>query len=91
MIKLSTTVEITDWKSIINNAESTESAIWLFTSKCIKLNGKCVPEKSVTIRHNDSELGKTLRKKNRLRQEALKSNIFLDWDKFKRIRRNVIT
>lgn len=33
------------------------------------------------------ELRKTLQKKNRLRQEALKSNIFLDWDKFRRIRK----
>lgn len=91
MIKLNTIVESTDWESINNNAESTDSATKLFTSKYLELISKCVPEKSVTIRPKDkpwfdSELRKTIRKKNRLRLKTLKSNNSLDCDKFKRIR-----
>lgn len=91
MIKLNTIVESTDWESINNNAESTDSATKLFTSKYLELIRKCVPEKSVTIRPKDkpwfdSELRKTIRKKNRLRLNTLKSNNSFDCDKFKRIR-----
>lgn len=70
-------------ETIINNAESTDRASELFISKYLELIRKCVPEKYVTIRPKhkswfDSELRKTLKKKNRLRQKALKTNNFPD-------------
>lgn len=89
--RLNTIIENTDWDSIISNAFSTEKATELFTDKYLELVRECIPEKSVTIRPKDkpwfdSDLRITLRKKNRLRHKALKSNSPLDWNKFKHIR-----
>lgn len=78
----------TDGSSVICDAEDIDSATLNFSSKLLTLIRECIPEKTVTIRPKDkpwfdSLLGRTVRKRDRLRNLALKYNRETDWIKFR--------
>jgi hypothetical protein len=60
-----------------------------FTNKCIEIIKKCVPQKEDTIRLNDkvwfnSELRREIRKRDRLRKLARRSNSDFNINKYKK-------
>ena len=65
----------TDWDTIINDDDTTVCIN--FTDKFFTIAKKCIPLKTILVRHNDkpwisSELKKEIRKRDRLRQNFLR-------------------
>ena len=92
--KLNLLIMNTDWSSVICDAEDIDSATLNFSSKLLTLIRECIPEKTVTIRPKDkpwfdSLLRRTIRKRDRLRNWALKYNRETDWIKFRNTRNQV--
>lgn len=84
----------TDWGSVICDAKDIDTATLNFSSKLLTLIRECIPEKTVTIRPKDkpwfdSLLRRTIRKRDRLRNLALKYKRETDWIKFRKTRNQV--
>jgi hypothetical protein len=78
-----------NWNSIISLENSMDENYKAFTNKCIEIIKKCVPQKEVTIRLNDkvwfnSELRREIRKRDRLRKLAPRSNSDFNINKYKK-------
>ena len=83
-----------DWGRLITDADNMDSATINFSTKYMSLVRECIPEKTVTIRPKDkpwfdSTLRKTNRKRDRLRNIALKYKRESDWSKYRKIRNQV--
>lgn len=92
--KLNLLIMNTDWSSVICDAEDIDSATLNFSSKLLTLIRECIPEKTVIIRPKDkpwfdSLLRRTIRKRYRLRNLALKYRRETDWNKFRKTRNQV--
>ena len=84
-----------DWDTIIHVGNSIEINTDNLTNKILELSNKNIPNKIITVRQNDlpwinNEIRKLMRKRNRYRRKAKKSNNRIDWTKFKQLRNKVV-
>ena len=87
-------IQSTDWTTILNN-NTVDEASNRFTEELLKIARKNIPNKIVTIRKNDkpwfnNEIRKAIRKRDRLRKIAIKTNTQLNKNKYK-LARNKVT
>jgi hypothetical protein len=83
-----------NWNSIISPENSMDENCQTFTNKFIQIIKNCVPQKEVTIRLNDkvlfnSELRREIRKRDRLRKLARRSNSDSKINKYKKQKNHV--
>ena len=83
-----------DWNSVINDTLSVDEACDSFTTIFLSFCKTCIPLKKVLIRPNDkpwfnSELRQNIRRRDRLRRKALKSNNPTDRERYKHQRNHV--
>ena len=83
-----------NWNSIISPENSMNENCQTFTKTFIEIIKNCVPQKEVTIRLNDkvwfnSELRREIRKRDRLRKLARRSNSDSNINKYKKQRNHV--
>ena len=88
-----------DWGSRITNADNMDFSTFNFSTKNVSLVRGCIPEKKVISNKKeirpkgkpwfDSTLRKTIRKRDRLRNIALKHKCESDWSKHRKIRNQV--
>ena len=87
-------IRITDWNTLLTEVSFVDEACNKFTEETLKIAHKHIPTKTVTIRKNDkpwcnSEIRKSIRKRNRLRKKAIKTKSATYINKYKQERNKV--
>ena len=87
--KFSQKLQEVDWNALLPDEKDVDDLCEIFTVTFLNIARDCIPTKLVTIRKSDkpwfkNELRKEIRKRNRLRNKAIKSQKTADLVKYKK-------
>ena len=88
-------LQTTEWDELINDNITVDQCVTNVTNKIIKVAEETIPNKIIKVNKNDlpwitNEIKQMIRKRNRIRKKAKKSNNPMHWYKFRQIRNKIV-